>query len=51
MQGVSLCRNTNCLNAHINELKGRVVGDKIQLKVTDDQGQKKEVPGRAQMDV
>ena len=30
--------------------KGRVVSDKIELKVSDDQGQKKEVPGRAQWD-
>ena len=47
---VRLCRNTDCLNAHINELKGRVVSDKLELKVSDDQGKKKEIPGRAQMD-
>ena len=47
---VRLCRNTDCLNAHINKGKGRVVSDKVELNVSDDQGQKKEVPGRAQLD-
>ena len=47
---VRLCRNTWCLNAHLNELQGRVISDKFQLNVSADQGEKKEVPGRAQWD-
>ena len=45
---VRLCRHTECLNAHINERKGRVVSDKVELIVSEDQGEQKEIRGRAQ---
>ena len=47
---VRLCRDTNCLNAHIGEGKGGVVSETVELKVSEDQGEKKIIRGRAQMD-
>ena len=47
---VRLCRHTNCLNAHIGEGKGGTISDTTELKVSEDQGEKKEIRGRAQMD-
>ena len=44
---VRLCRDTECWNAHINDGKGRQVSDKIEFKISEDQGKKKEIPGRA----
>ena len=47
---VRLCRHTNCLNAHIGEGKGGTISDTSELKVSEDQGEKKVIRGRAQMD-
>ena len=44
---VRLCRDTECWNAHINDGKGRQVSDKIEFKISKDQGKKKEIAGRA----
>ena len=44
---VRLCRDTQCWNAHINDGKGRQVSDKIEFKISEDQGKRKEVAGRA----
>ena len=42
-----LCRDTECWNAHINDGKGRQVSDKIEFKISEDQGKRKEIAGRA----
>ena len=47
---VRLCRHTECLNAHINEGKGRMLSENRELHVSEDQGEQKMIRGRAQMD-
>lgn len=47
---VRLCRLTDGWNAHINEGKGRKLSEDCELHVSEDQGERKRIRGRAQMD-
>ena len=45
---VRICRDTDCLNRHINDGAGNMLDDEKELNVSADQGEKKKIEGRAQ---